>query len=97
MYIVLLSYKKSLDEVNAQLEAHRAYLRQYYEAGNFLASGPRNPRTGGVILVKAASFDALNGILAQDPFKIHAIADYEVIEFTATMAAEHLSALKMAD
>lgn len=85
MFIAILTYKKSLNEVDQYLPAHRDYLAEHYAAGDFIASGPRNPRIGGVIMIKAADRDVVNTILSQDPFNINDIADYQIVEFTPTM------------
>ena len=77
MFIVLLTYKLPLAEVERHLAAHREYLDRQYAAGTFLCSGPQNPRTGGVILCRAADRAAV-----EDPFRIHGVADYEIIEFS---------------
>ena len=50
MFVVLLTYKKSLEEIEKHLSEHRAFLDQGYGKDFFLASGPMNPRTGGVII-----------------------------------------------
>jgi len=68
MFIVSLNYIKSLAEVERFLEEHRVYLQKYYASGNFIMSGRKEPRTGGVIVVKAASHDEVNQIIRQDPF-----------------------------
>ena len=78
MFIVLLTYKLPLAEVERHLAAHREYLDRQYAAGTFLCSGPQNPRTGGVILYRAA----VEALTAEDPFRIHGVADYEIIEFS---------------
>lgn len=85
MFIAILSYKKSLEEVDRYLQAHRDYLAEHYAAGDIIMSGPRNPRIGGVIMIKADSGEAVNAILSQDPFNINGIADYQVVEFTPTL------------
>lgn len=85
MFIAILTYKKSLSEVDKYLQAHRDYLAEHYAAGDFIASGPRNPRIGGVIMIKAADRDVVNAIISQDPFNINTIADYQIVEFTPTM------------
>ena len=84
MFVILLSYKKPLAEVERHLAAHREYLDRHYAAGTFLCSGPQNPRTGGVILCRAADRAAVEALAAQDPFRIHGIADYTLVEFTPT-------------
>ncbi|WP_079739369.1 YciI family protein, partial [Acinetobacter baumannii] len=58
MIVVTLTYKKPLTEVNAVLKEHIAFLDHYYEQKKFLASGRRENRVGGVILV-------LSGFVAQ--------------------------------
>lgn len=85
MFIAILKYKKSLEEVDRFLQAHRDYLAEHYAAGNFISSGPQTPRVGGVIMIKAENRIAVDAIIAQDPFNINGIADYQIIEFTPTM------------
>lgn len=52
MFIVNLTYIKPLDEVEKFLEKHIDFLNQYYTKGHFIASGRKNPRTGGIILMR---------------------------------------------
>ncbi len=85
MFIAILTYKKPLSEVDRFLTAHREYLAKHYAAGDFIASGPQSPRVGGVIMMKAESSEAVNAIIAEDPFLINGIADYQIVEFTPTM------------
>lgn len=85
MFIAILTYKKPLSEVDKYLQAHRDYLAEHYTAGDFIASGPQNPRIGGVIMIKATDREAVNAIISQDPFNINGIADYQIVEFTPTM------------
>lgn len=87
MFIVILTYKKPLSEVDKYLQAHRDYLAEHYSAGDFIASGPQNPRIGGVIMIKAADREAVNAIISQDPFNINGIADYQIVKFSPTMFA----------
>ncbi len=85
MFIAILKYIKPLEEVDRFLQAHRDYLSQHYAAGDFIASGPQNPRIGGVIMIKASDRDAVNTIISQDPFNINSIAEYQIVEFTPTL------------
>ena len=77
MFIAILTYKKPLSVVDKYIQAHRDYLTEHYAAGDFIASGPQNPRIGGVIMIKAADREAVNAIISQDPFNINGIADYQ--------------------
>ena len=85
MFIAILTYKKPLSEVDRFLQAHRDYLAEHYAAGDFIMSGPQNPRVGGVIMIKAENRTAVDTIIAKDPFNINGIADYQIVEFTPTM------------
>ena len=46
-FVLDLTYVAGLDLVEQHLEAHRDYLTHNYAAGHFLASGRKEPRTGG--------------------------------------------------
>ena len=85
MFIAILTYKKPLEEVDRYLQAHRDYLAEHYAKGDFIMSGPQIPRVGGVIMIKAENSAAVDAIIAQDPFKINGIADYQIVELTPTM------------
>ena len=88
MFIAILTYKKPLSEVDRFLATHREYLAKHYAAGIFIASGPQTPRVGGVIMMKADSRATIDAIIAEDPFHINGIADYQVVEFSPTMVAD---------
>ena len=85
MFIVSLSYIKPIDEVEQHLEAHVDFLKQHYEKKSFIASGRKVPRTGGIILSNLESKQELEQIIAQDPFSLHNVAEFEIIEFVPSM------------
>ena len=93
MFLVLLTYTKPLEVVDSHLAAHRDYLKRNYEAGVFLLSGRKEPRDGGVILANASSAQELHVVLSGDPFQIHGVATYQVVQFTPPMAAPVLESL----
>ena len=90
MFIAILTYKKPLSEVDRFLAAHREYLAAHYAAGDFITSGPQIPRIGGVIMIKADDRTVVDAIIAQDPFNINGIADYQIVEFTPTMFCDDI-------
>lgn len=91
MYIVELTYQKSLDVIEAHLEAHRRFLDVHYEKAIFLASGPKNPRDGGIILVTSGvGRQELEEILAKDPFWQHDLALYRITEFAPVKSLPEL-------
>lgn len=91
MYVVLLNYIKPLSVVDHFVEEHRRFLERGYVSGHFLLSGRREPRTGGVMLVVAQSRSEVENIVKDDPFHREGIAQYDIIEFLPSMAAEHFS------
>lgn len=92
MFIVSLSYIKPLAEVEQHLEAHRAWLDKQYAAGSLLMSGRKQPRTGGVILMRAESRADAERLLAEDPFHQAGVADYQLTEFQVSKVAPGLEA-----
>jgi uncharacterized protein YciI len=94
MFIVSLTYKSDLEEVDKHLDAHVDYLKQEYAEGNFIASGRKIPRTGGIILSCVKNKDELELILAKDPFYKSGIAEYDIIEFDPSMVAEGFEILQ---
>ncbi|MDE6288743.1 MAG: YciI family protein [Muribaculaceae bacterium] len=90
MFIAIVTYKKPLEEVDRYLQAHRDFLDEHYAAGDLITSGPQTPRVGGVIIIKAENRSAVDAIIAQDPFNINEIADYQIVEFTPTKFCDDL-------
>ena len=50
MFVLLLGYIRPIEEVDALMREHVAWLNEHYDAGRFVVSGRRVPRTGGVIV-----------------------------------------------
>ncbi|ADR35402.1 YCII-related protein (plasmid) [Sulfuricurvum kujiense DSM 16994] len=94
MFIVSLTYIKPLEEVDALLDEHVAYLKEQYALGNFVASGRKVPRTGGVILARSVSREEIETIITLDPFYRHHVAEYEISEFSPTMSVDELVFLR---
>ncbi|WP_342754108.1 YciI family protein [Pantoea sp. MBD-2R] len=91
MYIVTLSYTRPMEDVEAVLDAHIAWLDTYFDAGIFITAGRKDPRTGGVVLVRDIDRDRLNAILAEDAFQ--AVAEYEVTKVNVTRATDEFAGL----
>jgi uncharacterized protein YciI len=79
--VVLIRYRRPFEEVEPVLEAHRAYLRGLKADGLLLASGPMQPRTGGVLLLRVpddAVHQTLDRIRDGDPYVKTGVAQYEM-------------------
>ncbi|WP_420583183.1 YciI family protein [Reichenbachiella sp.] len=93
MYIISLTYKVPLENIDQHLADHVAFLNAQYEQGYFLMSGKKIPRIGGIILAIAKSKEEVSQWIEKDPFHIHQLADYEVIEFEPTKSTKELEYL----
>jgi uncharacterized protein YciI len=91
MYVIDIQYTVPLERIDDALERHRAFLQRHFDAGVFIAAGPKVPRTGGVILAARIDRDALDAILRSDPFVTEQLATYTVTEFRMTRAADGLN------
>ena len=87
MYVINITYTASLDRIDDALDAHRAFLTKHFEAGVFVAAGPKLPRDGGIILAVRIEREKLDAILATDPFVVQKLAHYDVTEFKTTRLA----------
>ena len=96
MFLLLLHYKKSLETVDFHVPDHTKFLQKHYDLGNFLLSGRRIPRIGGIIIARAEHEEAVRAIISEDPFTIHDVAEYEIIPFIASMTAPELAAYREA-
>ena len=94
MFIVSLSYIKPLSEIEACLPAHIEYLDNHYAAGTFLLSGRKEPRTGGVIIMRADNRAQAEAVIAEDPFYQAKLAEYQITQFIPTKTAADLDAYR---
>jgi uncharacterized protein YciI len=83
MFLLILKYKVPIEQVESVTPAHREFLDQGYRAEKLLISGPRVPRTGGVIVARVKTREEADALIQEDPFFKEGIADYEVVEFRA--------------
>lgn len=93
MFVVLLTYVKPLEEIDALMKDHMAFLNHRYADGTFLVSGRRIPRTGGVILAAGDDEAAIKQIVDQDPFVSSGAATAEIIRFNPSQVAPKLKGI----
>ncbi|HEY5611655.1 MAG TPA: YciI family protein [Thermoanaerobaculia bacterium] len=90
MFVIELIYKADLSEIDAHMAEHVAFLEKYYAAGNFLVSGRKIPRDGGIIIAVGKSRQQIERIMKEDPFCEHGLADFRIIEFRASQRADDI-------
>jgi uncharacterized protein YciI len=90
MFVIELTYKTALTEIDAHMAAHVVFLKKYYAAGNFLVSGRKIPRDGGIILAVGKNREQIETIIREDPFYTRGLADFRIIEFRASQRADDI-------
>ena len=49
MFVIELTYKAALAEIDAHMAAHVIFLKKHYASGNFLVSGRKIPLSAGIV------------------------------------------------
>src|SRR6266536_3134022 len=90
MFVIELSYKAKLSEIDAHMAAHVIFLKKYYDSGNFLVSGRKIPRDGGIIVAVGKDRRFSETLIEADPFCEHGLADFRIVEFRASQRADDI-------
>jgi uncharacterized protein YciI len=87
MFVIELIYKAPLAEIDASMAAHVRFLKKHYASGDFIVSGRKIPRDGGIILAVGKSREEIETIMRDDPFCARGLAEVRVIEFRVSQRA----------
>ena len=90
IFVIELIYKADLSDIDARMPAHVMFLKKYYASGNFLVSGRKIPREGGIILAVGKTRGEIEAIVQEDPFLKHGLADARIVEFRASQRADDI-------
>jgi len=93
MFIINLNYIVPLEQLDVHMTAHVKFLHKYYKMNKFVASGRKVPRTGGIILALAKSKEEVEKIISEDPFYIHKLAEFNIIEFQTSQTHPEMKKL----
>jgi len=80
-FLVDIRYKIPAGNLGDILPEHRAFLQIGYDKGLLLASGPKEPRDGGIVVARANSKEEITEFFKNDPYALHDVATHTVIEF----------------
>jgi uncharacterized protein YciI len=80
LFLVLITYLAPESEVAHLRAEHYEFADRHFAAGTFLFGGQQVPLTGGFILARPESAEALDGILSEDPYLKAGLARHDVIE-----------------
>ena len=96
--MAIIRYRKPLEEVTKHLDPHRAYLQTLKQQGTLLVSGPCDPRTAGVLLLRfedGADVSAeLDRVRDHDPYTRAGVAQYEVLVWKPLTGKEALDQIR---
>ena len=92
MFVIELTYKAALPEIDRHMKAHVAFLNQQYAAGRFVVSGRKIPREGGIIVATGGTREEIEALMREDPFVVRGLAEVRVVEFRASQRAPDLPA-----
>jgi uncharacterized protein YciI len=90
MFLIELTYKAALPEIDRHMKAHVAFLNQHYAAGRFVVSGRKIPREGGIIVATGGTREEIEALMREDPFVVRGLAEVRVVEFRASQRARDL-------
>lgn len=80
-FLIEIHYTSPLEIIDNLLVEHRKFLQTGYDRGWLLFSGPRNPRTGGIVIARAPDLLAIEEFFSDDPYFVHQAAEYTFVEF----------------
>ena len=90
MFLIELTYKAALPEIDRHMKAHVAFLSRHYAAGRFVVSGRKIPREGGIIVAIGGTREEIEALMREDPFVVRGLAEVRVVEFRASQRARDL-------
>jgi uncharacterized protein YciI len=93
MFVIELTYKAPLKDIDASMPAHVKFLKKYYATGNFVVSGRKIPRDGGIIVAVGDDREQIEAIAREDPFYARGLADVRVIEFRVSQHSDAIQKL----
>ncbi|MDR3575911.1 MAG: YciI family protein [Anaerolineaceae bacterium] len=80
-FIIEINYLVPAEQLGDITNQHRVFLQGGYDQGWLLCSGPRVPRTGGIVVGRAPALEDLQDFFKQDPYQVNGLATYNFIEF----------------
>jgi len=88
MFLVDMTFT-DIEKVTVELtNQHKRYLEKEYKSGQLMFGGRKVPRTGGILISKHASEQALKQVLDLDPFINSGAVSYSITEFIPVMTAK---------
>ncbi|MBN9886046.1 YciI family protein [Salipiger abyssi] len=84
LFVIDITYAVPFEQIEPVLAPHMDFVKKGYAEGHFLTSGPKNPRSGGVVIAMGTSKADIEALMAQDPFAQEGVVTMEITEFSAS-------------
>lgn len=86
-FLVELKFLQAFASFGDVVAQHRAFLQTGYDHGLLLMSGPREDKTGGIVIARANDAQELRSFFDQDPYKLNGLAEHRFVGFVAAKRA----------
>jgi uncharacterized protein len=80
-YLVLTRYL-DVEAIAGVRPAHLAWIGEQHDAGRIVISGRRADDTGAVVILRADDEADARALLADDPYVVAGLLEFDLIEFT---------------
>lgn len=84
-FVVDIQYLVPVEQLADVLPAHRAFLQTGYDKGILLLSGPKEPRTGGLVVARSESLEDLREFFSHDPYYLTKLVVHTFTEFNPVL------------
>jgi uncharacterized protein YciI len=84
VYLMISTYRAPLAEVDTARDDHMRFLDELEQRGLVVSAGRQSPPIGGVVLLNVDTEDQAQALLADDPYVLRGLADYEAKGWTPT-------------
>jgi uncharacterized protein YciI len=84
-FLIEIQYLVPVEQLAEILPDHRAFLKTGYDKGILLLSGPREPRTGGLVIARSESLTDIQTFFSRDPYLLKNVATHNYIEFNPVL------------
>ena len=81
LFVLVVTYIATAEALEEYREEHTHFVSTCYDNGVFITSGPQIPKLGGIAIAKSKNKKELRAIVSKDPFAMHNLAEYQIIEF----------------
>lgn len=90
-FIVDIIFIAPFEQIEPIVPEHRNFLQTGYDKGLLLASGPKVPRSGGIVIARAESRQVIKDYFANDPYRTNNVAEYTFTEFNPVKHSDVLN------